>query len=70
MIPAHPYFLPKPGEHNVTLTLFTADPSRPRKIVSASVCKIGDGKGMRNLVAIAHSVFESSKEGISLTELS
>ena len=35
---AHPYFLPKSGEHDVTLTSFAADISELSKIPSVRVC--------------------------------
>ena len=57
MIPEHTYFLPKSGEHDITLTLFTADLWEPWKIPLAKVCKIDVGRGMQGLVAISYFVF-------------
>ena len=56
-IPAHPYFLPKSGEHDVTLTSFTADPPEPWKIPSVGMCKIDVGRGIKCLVVKSYFVF-------------
>ena len=57
VIPANPYFLPKSGEHYVTLTLFTADLSELSKIPFVTVCKIDAVRNMHSLVGISHFVF-------------
>ena len=56
-IPALSYFLPKSGEHDVTLMLFTADLSEPWKVHLVRMCKIDAGRGMQSLVAISCFVF-------------
>ena len=58
-IPAHPYFLPKTGEHDVTMTSFTADLWKPWKIPLVSVCEIDEERGMQSSVAISPFVFLS-----------
>ena len=56
-IPAHPYFLPKSGEHDGTLTSFPDDVSEPWKIPLIRVCKFDAGRAMQSLVAISYFVF-------------
>ena len=50
---AHPHFLPKSGEHDVTLASFTADLSKPLKIPLVRVYEISEGRGTHCLVAIS-----------------
>ena len=52
-----PLFLPKSGEHDVTLTSFMTDLSEPLKLPLVRVCRIDAGRGMQSLVAISYFVF-------------
>ena len=56
-IPAHPYFLLKTGEHDVTLTSFMADLSKPSSILLVRMCEMDEERGMQSLMAISSFVF-------------
>ena len=60
--PAQSYFWPKSGEHDVTLTSFTANLSEPRNISLVRVCKIDEGRCMQSLLAISHFVLSYGKK--------
>ena len=53
MIPANPYFWPKSGERDVTLTFFTVNLSGPWTIPSVSMCEIDKERGVQSSVAIS-----------------
>ena len=56
-MPARQYFVPKPGEHDVTLTSFSADLSEHWEIPSLRVCDIDEESGVQTLVAISSFTF-------------
>ena len=58
----HPYFLPKTGEHDVTLMSFTADLSKPWKIPLVKVYEFDEGGDMQSLVAISPFIFNNEKK--------
>ena len=57
MILAQPYFWPKSGENDVTLTSFTAALSKPWRIPLVRVCEIDQGRDTKSLVAISLLLF-------------